>query len=80
MSGRPSEFITADKDRSLPGAAAQTSQKEGKQMKSILKELVGWIIYILIIVGLAYIIITFVGQRTQVSGRPWKRRSRTEIS
>ena len=52
----------------LPGAAAQTSQKEGKQMKSILKELVGWIIYILIIVGLAYLIITFVGQRTQVSG------------
>ena len=37
-------------------------------MKSILKELVGWIIYILIIVGLAYLIITFVGQRTQVSG------------
>ena len=37
-------------------------------MKSILKELVGWIIYILIIVGLAYLIITFVGQRKQVSG------------
>lgn len=37
-------------------------------MKSILKELMGWIVYIVIIVGLAWLIITFVGQRTQVSG------------
>lgn len=37
-------------------------------MKKIFKELLGWIIYILIIVGLTYLIITFVGQRTVVSG------------
>lgn len=37
-------------------------------MKSILKELMGWIVYIIIIVALAWVIITFVGQRTQVSG------------
>ena len=37
-------------------------------MKSIVKELLGWIAYIIIIIGLAYLIITFVGQRTQVSG------------
>ena len=37
-------------------------------MKSIVKELLGWIVYIIIIIGLAYLIITFVGQRTQVSG------------
>mgnify|MGYP002801230546 FL=1 len=37
-------------------------------MKSILKELMGWIVYIIIIVGLAWVIITFVGHRTQVSG------------
>ena len=30
--------------------------------------LLGWIVYILIIVGLTYLIITFVGQRTRVSG------------
>lgn len=36
--------------------------------KGILKELLGWIIYILIIIGLTYLIITFVGQRTRVSG------------
>lgn len=35
---------------------------------SILRELGGWILYILIIIGLTYLIITFVGQRTRVSG------------
>ena len=37
-------------------------------MKSILKELMGWLLYIIIIVGAAYLIVAFVGQRTQVSG------------
>lgn len=37
-------------------------------MKSIKKELGAWLIYILIIIGLSYLVITFVGQRTQVSG------------
>ncbi|HJA64817.1 signal peptidase I [Lachnoclostridium sp. An169] len=37
-------------------------------MKKIFRELLGWIVYILIIVGLTYLIITFVGQRTMVSG------------
>ena len=35
---------------------------------SILGELGGWLVYILIIIGLTYLIITFVGQRTMVSG------------
>ncbi|GCA68372.1 hypothetical protein KGMB01110_28080 [Mediterraneibacter butyricigenes] len=30
--------------------------------------MLGWLIYILIIIGLTYLIITFVGQRTRVSG------------
>ena len=29
----------------------------------IIRELLGWIIYILIIIGLTYLIITYVGQR-----------------
>lgn len=37
-------------------------------MKDIMKELVGWIVFILIVVAASYLIITFVGQRTQVSG------------
>ena len=36
--------------------------------ESILRELGGWIVYILLIIGLTYFIITFVGQRTRVSG------------
>ena len=38
------------------------------QERSIIRELLGWIVYILIIVGLTYVIITFVGQGTRVSG------------
>lgn len=34
----------------------------------ILREILGWILYILIIIGLTYLIITYVGQRTRVSG------------
>ena len=37
-------------------------------MKSIAKELGAWLLYILIIIGISYLVITFVGQRTQVSG------------
>ena len=36
--------------------------------KSIIRELLGWVVYILVIVGLTYLIITFVGVRTRVSG------------
>lgn len=39
-----------------------------EQEKSIARELLGWLIYIVIIIGLTYLIITFVGQRTRVSG------------
>ena len=46
---------------------AEHSEKENEE-RSIFRELVGWLIYILIIIGLTYLIITFVGQRTRVSG------------
>ena len=36
--------------------------------KGIVKELLGWIVYIAIIIGLTWLIITFVGQRTRVGG------------
>ena len=39
-----------------------------QEEKSILRELGGWLLYILIIIVLTYLIITFVGQRTRVSG------------
>lgn len=43
--------------------------RRGRQKEhGIIRELLGWIIYILIIIGLTYLIITYVGQRTRVSG------------
>ena len=42
--------------------------KREEEESSILSELGGWLMYILIIIGLTYLIITFVGQRTRVSG------------
>lgn len=36
--------------------------------KGILSTLLSWILYILVIIGLTYLIITYVGQRTRVSG------------
>ena len=35
---------------------------------NVWKEILGWVMYILIIVGATYLIVTFVGQRTRVSG------------
>ena len=37
-------------------------------MKNIVKEVSAWLIYILVIIVISYLVITFVGQRTQVSG------------
>lgn len=36
--------------------------------KGVMRELFGWIVYIAIVVGLTYLIITYVGQRTRVDG------------
>ena len=45
---------------------ARRSREDAEE--SNLRELGGWIVYILLIIGLTYFIITFVGQRTRVSG------------
>lgn len=44
------------------------ARRRNKKSGGVLRELLGWIVYILIIVGLTYLIITYVGQRTRVSG------------
>ena len=41
---------------------------EKNNEQSIMRELFGWVLYILIVVGLTYLILTYVGQRTRVSG------------
>jgi len=43
---------------------AEESQKE----VNLWKEILGWILYIAVILGITYLIITYVGQRTRVSG------------
>lgn len=45
-----------------------SKSEAGMKKKDILKEIAGWVIYILIIMALTYVIITFVGQRTKVDG------------
>lgn len=37
-------------------------------MKEIIKELAGWLLYIVLIIALTWIVVTFVGQKTEVSG------------
>ncbi len=37
-------------------------------MKSIIKELLSWLLFIIIVVAASWAVVTFVGQRTQVSG------------
>ncbi|MDD3141301.1 MAG: signal peptidase I [Lachnospiraceae bacterium] len=43
-------------------------EEEILEERSIWKELFGWILYIVIIIGLTFLIITYIGQRTRVSG------------
>ena len=45
------------------------ARRRREKEHGIFRELLGWIVYILIIIGLSYLIITYVGQRTMVSGQ-----------
>ncbi len=44
------------------------SEERQAYMKGIIKELLGWIVFIFIVVAASYLVITYVGQRTEVSG------------
>ena len=46
--------------------AERTKKREGET--SIIRELLGWIVYIIIIIALTYLIVTYIGQRTSVQG------------
>lgn len=46
----------------------QTCVEKSEAKNSFFKELLGWVLYIGIIIGLTYFIVTYVGQRTMVSG------------
>lgn len=38
------------------------------EMKGIIKELLGWLVFIFIVIAASWFVVTFIGQRTQVSG------------
>ena len=44
------------------------AEKAGIYMKGIIKELLGWLVFILLLWRASYLVITYVGQRTEVSG------------
>ena len=46
----------------------KANKKDKNEKKSLGREILGWIIYFAVILGMTYFIITFVGQRTTVSG------------
>jgi len=59
------EYLKRKKERELKESLVEeTSEKKN----SVIKEIAGWILYIAIIIGATYFIITYVGQRTKVSG------------
>ena len=49
-------------------AKHKKKEVEKNAEKNIMKELLGWILYLLLVVGLTWLILTYVGQRTRVSG------------
>lgn len=56
------------KTQDSPNEAVNNAAEDTKKM-DIKKEIMSWISYILFVVALTYVIITFVGQRTMVDGR-----------
>ena len=46
----------------------ELTNEEKDQDRSIFKEILGWLVYIAILLAAVYVLITYVGQRTEVSG------------
>lgn len=44
------------------------NKKEEKEQTSMMREIMSWVIYIAAVIVLTYLVITFVGQRTEVNG------------
>ena len=53
-----------NEEKDVETVYGKTTEKE----ENVLRELLGWILYVLIIIGATYLIVTYVGQRTRVSG------------
>lgn len=53
-----------NEEKGVETVYGKTTEKE----ENVLREILGWILYVLIIIGATYLIVTYVGQRTRVSG------------
>ena len=60
------EYLMRKKEKARKRELRET-QKAQKET-NIVKEILGWILYVAIILGVTYLVITYVGQRTRVSG------------
>ena len=46
----------------------QERRDRRKKSMKVLREILGWIVYIFVVIAVTYLIVTYVGQRTKVSG------------
>lgn len=59
------EYLKKKKEKEIE--KEQKIQSRSKT-ESIVREILGWVVYILIVIAATYLIVTYVGQRTMVSG------------
>lgn len=57
--------LLAKQEQMLAKQGEEQSEDEGK---AFLKEMLGWVLYVAVIIAMTYLIVTYVGQRTKVSG------------
>ena len=60
------EYLMRKKEKARKRELRQT--QKAQKGTSLGKEILGWILYIAVILGVTYLVITYVGQRTRVSG------------
>lgn len=46
----------------------QERREQLKRSSKVFREIIGWIVYIMVVICATYLIVTYVGQRTKVSG------------
>jgi signal peptidase I len=56
-----------DRQKNNRSRNMKTEKKEEKE-KSMIREILSWILYIVIVIALTYVVVTYVGQRTEVKG------------
>lgn len=66
------KYLQKKKAKELAKIEAREREAQGlppeKKKKSLGREILGWLMYIVIIVGVTYLVVNYVGQRTKVSG------------